>query len=35
MNRCQCGRLISHHKHMCLACMWQEAQRRAGGGYED
>ena len=31
MNRCQCGRLISHHKHMCLACMWREAQRRAGG----
>ena len=29
MNRCQCGRLISHHKHMCLACMWQEAQKRA------
>lgn len=28
MNRCQCGRLISHHKHMCLACMWQEAQNR-------
>ena len=29
MNRCQCGRLISHHKHMCLACMWHEAKRRA------
>lgn len=28
MRRCQCGRLISHHKHMCLACMWQEAKRR-------
>lgn len=28
MTRCPCGRFISHHKHMCLACMWQEAQKR-------
>lgn len=32
MKKCDCGKIISSHKSMCLACMWQEAQRRAGGG---
>lgn len=35
MNTCKCGKQISHHKTMCIACMWKEAQKRAGGGYED
>ena len=36
MNTCKCGKSISYHKTMCIACMWKEAQKRAGwGGYED